>query len=125
MSIFGQKNFRNEIASLEGGKPGIVIQRALDVLPTLFFFTVHRIRKDSVRVALSGERVKAIQQQGCNRSGGPTGDLTAKGLSGGGYTYEYHGHQGPWRFPEAIRIRELEAAGRIYLPKKRNRHATA
>jgi site-specific DNA-methyltransferase (adenine-specific) len=45
-----------------------------------------------------------------------TGDLTAKGLSGGGYSYEWHGVNGLWRCP-IERMRELEKQGRIRYTK--------
>lgn len=45
-----------------------------------------------------------------------TGDLTALGLSGGGYTYEWHGINTIWRYP-IERMRELEANGRIRYTK--------
>jgi len=41
-----------------------------------------------------------------------TGDLTAFGLSGGGYTYEWNGVTKLWRVPEN-RMRELHEQGRI------------
>jgi site-specific DNA-methyltransferase (adenine-specific) len=45
-----------------------------------------------------------------------TGDLTAMGLSGGGYTYEWKGVKKLWRMPES-KMRELEAQGRIRYTK--------
>ncbi len=45
-----------------------------------------------------------------------TGDLTAMGLSGGGYTYEWHGVTKIWRCP-IERMRELEKEGRIRYTK--------
>ena len=40
-------------------------------------------------------------------------NLSASGLSGGGYTYEWHGHTKLWRCPIAT-MRRLEAEGRIF-----------
>ena len=45
-----------------------------------------------------------------------TSDLTAKGLSGGGYTYEWHGVTSLWRCP-IERMREWDAQGRIRYTK--------
>ncbi len=45
-----------------------------------------------------------------------TGDLTAFGLSGGGYTYEWNGVTKLWRLPEE-RMRELHEQGRIRYTK--------
>ena len=40
-------------------------------------------------------------------------NLTAKGLSGGGYTYEYRGVQSLWRMPEET-MKRLETEGRLH-----------
>lgn len=45
-----------------------------------------------------------------------TGDLTAKGLTGGGYEYEWRGIQGLWRYP-IERMKQLENQGRIRYTK--------
>jgi len=45
-----------------------------------------------------------------------TDNLTATGLSGGGYTYEWHGVTKVWRCP-IERMRELDAQGRVYYTK--------
>jgi site-specific DNA-methyltransferase (adenine-specific) len=43
-------------------------------------------------------------------------DLTAKGLSGGGYEYEYKGVRSLWRCPEET-MRKLDAEGRLHFTK--------
>ncbi len=43
-------------------------------------------------------------------------DLTAKGLSGGGYEYEYKGIRSLWRCPEET-MRKLDAEGRLHFTK--------
>jgi len=45
------------------------------------------------------------------------GDLTAKGLSAGGYTYEYEGVTAEWRVPPD-RMRELHRDNRLYFTSK-------
>ena len=45
-----------------------------------------------------------------------TGDLTATGLSGGGYTYEWNGITKIWRCPKA-RMQELHDLGRLHYTK--------
>ena len=44
------------------------------------------------------------------------GDLTAKGLSGGGYEYEYRGVTEVWRVP-IEKMRELDADDRLYVTR--------
>lgn len=43
-------------------------------------------------------------------------DLTAKGLSGGGYEYEYKGAESLWRVPPET-MRKLDAEGRLHFTK--------
>jgi len=43
-------------------------------------------------------------------------DLTAKGLQGGGYTYEYKGYTSLWRCPIET-MRKLDEEGRLYFTK--------
>ena len=78
-----------------------------------------RINKDAVRVPLDPEYVRKFYRFEDAHGKYQIGDLTAKGLSGGGYFYDYHGHQGPWRFPEE-RMLDLESNGYIAFPKKEN-----
>ncbi|MFH1141880.1 MAG: DNA methyltransferase [Chloroflexota bacterium] len=42
-----------------------------------------------------------------------SGDLSAYGLQGGGYTYEWHGHVKPWRLPIES-MKRLDAEGKIF-----------
>lgn len=44
-------------------------------------------------------------------------DLTAKGLQGGGYTYEYKGYTSLWRCPIET-MQKLDEEGRLYFTKK-------
>ena len=115
-SIWGVKNFRNEITwkRQSGHSDSKGFGRITDII---LFYGVP-IKKDAVRVPLSGKRAAAYNKKDAI-GWYASGDLTAKGLSGGGYTYEFHGHHGPWRYPEE-RIQELEAAGRVCFPKKLN-----
>ena len=45
------------------------------------------------------------------------GDLSAKGLSGGGYTYEYKGATSLWRVPLET-MKRLDAEGKLHFTKK-------
>ena len=70
-----------------------------------------------MRVPLNPEYVARQYRHVDDRGRYQAHDLSAKGLSGGGYHYEFHGHGGPWRYP-ADRILELEADDRIHFPSK-------
>ncbi|MCY4050800.1 MAG: DNA methyltransferase [Gammaproteobacteria bacterium] len=112
--IFGEKNFRNEIIwqRQSGHSDGAQFGRVVDSI----FFYGESINHDSVRVPLSDEQAsKYSYEDVLGRY--VIGDISAKGLSGGGYKYDFHGHKGPWRYPEQ-RIRQLETDGRIHIPKK-------
>ena len=113
--IFGEKNFRNEIVwqRQSGHSDGGQFGRAADYI--LFYGNV--INHDSVRIPLSDEQAKKYSYQ--DALGRYVADnISAKGLSGGGYNYDFHGHKGPWRYPEH-RIKQLEADGRIHFPSKK------
>ena len=115
-SIFGAGNFRNEITWKRQASHSD--SKGFGRITDIILFYGAPIRKDAVRMPLSGKRAKEYNKKDAI-GWYTTGDLTAKGLSGGRYTYEYHGHYGPWRYLEE-RIRELEAAGRVYFPNKSN-----
>ena len=83
----------------------------------IILFHGERINKDDVRVPLDPEYVAKFYRFTDERGPYQKGDLTAKGLSGGGYYYDYYGHSGPWRFPEE-RMHDLERLGRIAFPDK-------
>ena len=85
----------------------------------IILFYGKRINKDDVRVPLDRGYVEKFYRFEDERGRYRIGDLTAKGLSGGGYFYDYHGHSGPWRFPET-RMLELEREERIAFPQKAN-----
>ncbi len=117
-AIFGPKKFQSDIkwkrvfAHNDSKSFGRVTDSIL--------FYGHPIHKDAVRVPLDPKYIKSNYrhndpQRGLYREA----PLTAKGLSGRGYYYDFHGHPGPWRYPET-RMLELEADGRIHLPKKEN-----
>ena len=117
-TIFGKNSFKNEIvwqrnsSHNDSKKFGQVTDRIL-------FWGTQNINGDAVRVPLNEEHVKKSYRYR-DKDGQYTADnLSAKGLSGGGYEYNFHGHIGPWRYPEK-RMLELEEEGRIHIPKKIN-----
>ena len=85
----------------------------------VILFYGRRINKDDVRVPLDPEYVAKFYRFVDKHGQYQKGDLTAKGLSGGGYYYDYYGHPGPWRFPQG-RMQDMEHRGRIAFPEKKN-----
>lgn len=115
-SIFGYKRFRNEIIWKRNSSHNDA--RAFGrVTDTILFYGGSDIRADAMRVPLDAEYVKRKYRYEDSRGLYREDNLTAKGLSGGGYEYEFHGHDGPWQYPQA-RMLELEQEGRIHFPKK-------
>ena len=114
-AIFGPGSFRNEVIwkrignHNDAGRFGRTADRLL-----FYGAPIHRA---AVRVPLHDANVTSKYRYRDARGKYSTGDLTAKGLSGGGYYYDFHGHPGPWRYPEH-RLLALEAEGRIYRPAK-------
>ena len=114
-AVFGKAQFRNEVVWKRNSShnDSKVFGRIAD---TILFYG-QPIQSDSVRVPLNEDYVSKAYRYEDNRGRYCADNLTAKGLTGGGYTYEFHGHNGPWRYPEN-RMKELDADNRIYLPKK-------
>ena len=115
--IFGQQNYRNQIIwkrnSSHNDSKGW--GRVADTL--LFYGSP--IDKNAVRVPLNAEYTAKAYRHKDKRGVFRADNLTAKGLTGGGYFYDFYGHPGPWRYPEA-RMRKLDEDGLIYLPQKAN-----
>ncbi|WP_069790463.1 DNA methyltransferase [Cyanobacterium sp. IPPAS B-1200] len=66
---------------------------------------------------LSDKRVKNYNYQDDDGRLWASGDLTAKGLSGGGYDYEYKGIIGFWRCPLET-MKQLDAENRLYFTSR-------
>ena len=116
-AIMGRKRFQSEITWKRNSSHNDS-KRFGRVSDTILFYGAP-IHADAVRVDLNPEYVKLMYRYHEPGRGAYRADnLTAKGLAGGGYLYDFHGHPGPWRYPEH-RMRELEEDGRIYLPKKK------
>ncbi|MYK35868.1 MAG: hypothetical protein F4045_12425, partial [Chloroflexi bacterium] len=76
-----------------------------------------RLNVNDIKVDLDPKNIRTKYRYTDARGQYRLDNLTAKGLSGGGYMYGYHGHQGPWRFPQE-RMLELEGDGRIVIPAR-------
>ncbi|MBD2394059.1 restriction endonuclease [Cyanobacterium aponinum FACHB-4101] len=66
---------------------------------------------------LSDKRMSNYNYQDEDGRRWASGDLTAKGLSGGGYEYEYKGVKNYWRCPLET-MRQLDAENRLYFTSK-------
>ena len=114
-SIFGPANFRNEIVWKRAGAHSDA-KRFGRTGDRLLFYGAP-VRRDAIRVPLAPKYIKQKYRYRDARGLYREDNLTAKGLTGGGYRYDFHGHSGPWRYPES-RMLDLEADDRIHFPKK-------
>ena len=116
-AIFGLRQFRNEIewkrttSRSDAKRWGRVHDRIL------FYTNGGKSTWNGAYIPLTQEEVKKRYKYRDNRGLYREGPLTSKGLTGGGYDYEFRGHYGPWKFPE-YRMRELEQDDRIHMPKR-------
>ncbi len=114
--IFGANAFRNEIVWKRTGSHSDS-KRLGRTGDRILFYGSKGVNRDAVRVPLSPQYVEQKYRYRDARGRYREDNLTAKGLTGGGYYYDFHGHSGPWRYPKG-RMLELEADDRIHFPKK-------
>jgi DNA modification methylase len=115
--VFGVENYRNEItwkrttAHSDGSRYG----RNTDIL---FFYTrsaTYTWHSQFVSYDQDyADRFRNIDSDGRRWM---DDNLTAKGLSGGGYSYEYKGATSLWRMPIDT-MRRLDAEGRLHFTRK-------
>jgi len=116
-AVFGAKNFRNEVtwkrttahsdAKRYGANTDIIFfyTKSDDYL----FHSIYQSYSEKYK-----ERFKHEDSDGRLWS---DGDLTAKGLSGGGYDYEYKGIQSLWRCPIET-MKKLDNENRLHFTNK-------
>ncbi|MEH3121504.1 MAG: DNA methyltransferase [Sphingomonas phyllosphaerae] len=114
--VFGAERYRNEIiwkrttAHADGGRWG----RNLDTL--LFYTRGAEYIWHPPHTAYDAEYEARFRQRDPDGRRWMDDNLTAKGLSGGGYTYEYKGVTSLWRMPEET-MRRLDAEGRLHFTR--------
>ena len=115
--VFGRKNFRNEITwkRTDAHNDGRGYGRIADHI--LFYTKSDSYTWNALYTDYSPEYVTSEFRHKDDRGPFKHADLTAGSLAGGGYEYEFHGHNRVWKRP-LHSMRELETDGRIYVPKK-------
>jgi len=117
-SIFGHKNFRNEIVWKRHGTHsdakgmGAVHDCILHYTMNRRCFTFNK-QYTAYDKQYIDKRYNRRDEDGRRWLAGP---LTAQGLSGGGYEYEYKGYHATWRVP-LKRMRELDAQNRLHVTR--------
>ena len=114
--IFGEDNFRNEIiwkrstAHSDSDYYG-------NNYDTIFFYTMSQESTfNTVYQDYDEEYLARFTQTDADGRKWDSGNLTAKGLSGGGYDYEYKGCRSLWRMPLTT-MERLDAEGRLHFTK--------
>ncbi len=114
-SIFGAENFRNEIVwkRTSGHSDATGYGRVHDVL--LFYIKTPRATFNKVYQPYDEAYVEQYYRYAEEGTGRRfmSGDLSAAGLAGGGYTYEWKGVTRTWRAPIET-MRRYEKEGRIF-----------
>ncbi|MFH1421674.1 MAG: DNA methyltransferase [Planctomycetota bacterium] len=116
-AVFGPVNFRNEIVwkRTSAHSDSIRYGRNIDII---LFYTktdnwkwncIYRPHTEKYLV-----RFRNVAPDGRRWTDGP---LTAKGLTGGGYEYEYKGVKSLWRCPRET-MERLDAEGKLYRTKE-------
>lgn len=115
-AVFGKTNYRNEItwkrtsAHNDGGRYG----RNTDII--LFYTKSDKWTWNSVKLDYQEKYLKRFRFEDADGRRWMDDNLTAKGLSGGGYTYTYKGKESLWRVPLTT-MERLDAEGRLHFTK--------
>ncbi len=112
-AIFDPRNFKNELiwkrtsAHSDARRYG----RVHDVI--LYYSKSDEYVWNEVHTAYDEAYVKRFRHQDADGRRWTDGDLSAKGLSGGGYTYTYKGVNSLWRVPFES-MKQLDEENRLY-----------
>ena len=116
-AIFGRDNFRNEIIwkRTSAHSDAKAMGAVHDCI--LYYAATDKFRFNPQHVAYDKEYVETrYKRQDKDGRKWMDDNLTAKGLSGGGYEYEYKGKLSIWRVP-LERMKELDEQNRLYFTR--------
>ena len=88
------------------------------VADNILCYSGSNLNMDAVRIPLDDEYIKAKYTRQDER--GLYHDISLSAPLGGGYTYDFHGHNGPWVMPRETAT-QMEADGLIYIPERGSR----
>ena len=116
-AIFGVQNYRNEIVwkrTTAHSDPS----RWGSVHDTLLFYSkANQYTWNEVHMPYDQEYTARFNRTDPDGRKWTDDNLTAKGLSGGGYTYEYKGATSLWRMPLET-MKKLDQEGRLYFTSR-------
>ena len=118
-SIFGRDNFKNEIVWRRTSNTHNDGKRYGRITDRILFYTKGKKYTWNKPYAQYSDEYLSKMYRYNDSNGRYRGVLlTAEGLSGGGYTYEFYGHTRVWKFPKTT-MAKLELEGMIIPPKKK------
>lgn len=118
-AVFGKEGFRNEIAWQRYGSHNDATTKWGCVHDTIYFYakTEKSVWTGEASEPYSEEYLNSAYRLHDSAGMFTTAPLHARGLSGGGYEFEWRGISDTWRFNES-RLEEMDTSGLIYWPPK-------
>ncbi len=115
--IFGEENFRSEIIWKRSTAHSDAEFYGVN-FDTLFFYTKSQgsYTFNPVFQPYTEEYLARFKRQDPDGRKWDSGNLTAKGLSGSGYEYEYKGFRSLWRMPKST-MEQMDREGRLHITK--------
>ena len=118
-AVFGGGNFRNEIVWRRYGSHNDARRRWGRIHDTILFYskTDQYTWTDDAREPYDVEYIAKAYKHRDDRGRYTTAPLHARGLTGGGYDFEWRGVRDNWRFP-VERLDEMDADNLIHWPER-------
>ena len=116
-SVFGAGRFRNAISWRRTTAHSDASRFGRNTDTLLFYARTDRPTWNAQFVPYNAEYLRRFRHRDPDGRAWQDGDLTAKGLSGGGYQYAYKGCESLWRVPVS-RMKELDRAGRLHFTSR-------
>ncbi len=115
-TIFSPRNFRNEIIWQRTSAHNDPQRYGANIDIILYYTKGSTWTWNQLYTPHDAEYLARFRQRDPDGRLWTDDNLTAKGLSGGGYEYEYKGVRSLWRCPEET-MRKLDAEGRLHFTK--------
>lgn len=114
--IFGEENFRSEIIWKRSTAHSDAVFYGNNFDMIFFYTKTNNCIYNQVYQNYDESYLKRFSQEDVDGRKWDSGNLTAKGLQGGGYLYTYKGCTSLWRCP-IEKMKELDEAGRLHFTK--------
>ncbi len=116
-AVFGPQQFRNEVVWKRTGAHSDPNRYGANIDIILFYTKSDEWTWNQLYVPYDAEYLARFTHSDPDGRKWQDDNLTAKGLSGGGYEYEYKGVTSFWRSPLET-MKRLDAEGRLYFTRK-------